>query len=344
MSDSRKRLSGYQYRKIGQEKKKKEDELLEKTKTLHTFFRPIIQGNEKNIDKPILEAEAHVQTTTGSEVCSTSNTTSESEQLEKQKIPLSKLTTEDANGLGSVSDDPAEWKINDNLIDYLLSKEINQNLHADFSLSKTRFGNQNRFLSKSAFYRRLPNGENQLRKYLIYSPIKKALFCISCRLFGGISQLATEGFRDWSNVNKILSWHENSKEHLQCQIALIQRNRTEGRVDSGLCRNVKNEIEYWRNVLKRVIVAVKALASRDLPFRGSSERFGSLKNGNFMMILETIAEFDPFLSTHIAVWKSWLWKSFISLLHISGKTSYLSFISVEKLHISPQRLAMSSSI
>ncbi|KMQ83897.1 zinc finger mym-type protein 1, partial [Lasius niger] len=227
MSDGRKRLSGYQYRKIGHEKRKKEDELLEETKTLHTFFRPIIQGNEKNIDKPILEAEAHVQTTTGSEVCSTSNTTSESEQLEKQKIPLSKLTTEDANGLGS---------------------------------------------------------------------------------------LATEGFRDWSNVNKILSWHENSKEHLQCQIALIQRNRTEGRVDSGLCRNVKNEIEYWRNVLKRVIVAVKALASRDLPFRGSSERFGSLKNGNFMMILETIAEFDPFLSTHIAQCGN----------PGSGKTSYLS--------------------
>jgi len=313
MSDGRKRLSGYQYRKIGKEKRKKEDELLEKTKTLHTFFRPINQDDdEKNIDKPIFET--HVQTTTESEVCSTSSTTSE--QLQKQEIVPSKLTTEDANGvnLDLVSDDPAEWKINDSLIDYLLSKEINQNLHADFSLSKTCFGNQDRFLSKSAFYRRLPNGENQLRKYLIYSPIKKALFCISCRLFGGTSQLATEGFRDWSNVNKILSGHENSKEHLQCQIALIKRSRTEGRVDSNLCRQIKNEVEYWKNILKRVIVAIKALASRGLAFRGSSERFGSLRNGNFMMILETIAEFDPFLSTHIAQCGN----------PGSGKTSYLS--------------------
>jgi len=62
-----------------------------------------------------------------------------------------------------------------------------------------------------------------------------------------------------------------------------------------------------------VIVAVKALASRDLPFRGSSERFGSLRNGNFMMILETIAEFDPFL-THIAQCGNLG----------NGKTSYLS--------------------
>lgn len=155
MSDGRKRLSGYQYKKIAKEKRKKQDELLEKTKSLHTFFCPIIQSDENNIEKPILEA--HVQTTTESEICSTSShgLSTTSEQSQKQEIALLKLTTEDANGLGlgSVSDDPAEWRINDNLIDHLLSKEINQNLHADFSLSKTRFGNQDRFLSKSAFYR-----------------------------------------------------------------------------------------------------------------------------------------------------------------------------------------------
>jgi len=49
MSDGRKRLNGYQYRKIEKEKRKKEDELLEKTKTLHTFFCPIIQDDEKKV-------------------------------------------------------------------------------------------------------------------------------------------------------------------------------------------------------------------------------------------------------------------------------------------------------
>ncbi|XP_071578286.1 zinc finger MYM-type protein 1-like [Temnothorax nylanderi] len=235
MSDGRKRLSGYQYKKIAKEKRKKEDELLEKTKRLNTFFRPITpitQDDENNINKPILEG--HVQNTTENEICSTSSqgssTTSEQAlyQSQKQEIALS-LTTEDVSGLG-------------------------------------------------------------------------------------LGSLATEGFRDWSNVNKVLSGHENSKEHLQCQIALIKRSRAKERVDSGLCTQVKNEIEYWRNVLKRVIVAVKALASRGLPFRGSSERFGSLRNGNFMMTLETIAEFDPFLSTHIAQCGN----------PGSGKTSYLS--------------------
>lgn len=160
MSDGRKRLSEYQYKKIAKEKRKKKDELLEKTKALHTFFRPITyQGNENNIDKPILEnyVQPNFSSTTESEISSISSQGSSitSEQSQKQDIALSKLTAEDASdlGLSSVSDDPAEWRINNNLIDHLFSKEINQNLHADFSLSKARFGKQDRFLSKSAFYR-----------------------------------------------------------------------------------------------------------------------------------------------------------------------------------------------
>lgn len=62
---------------------------------------------------------------------------------------------------------------------------------------------------------------------------------------------------------------------------------------------VETEIKYWRNVLIRVVATVKTLSSRGLPFRGSSDKFGSPHNGNYMMALELIAEFDPFLSSHI---------------------------------------------
>ena len=97
-------------------------------------------------------------------------------------------------------------------------------------------------------------------------------------------------------MNKVLSSHENLKEYLQWQIALIKRSRAKGRVDSGLCIQIKNKIEYWRNILRIIVGVVKALDSRGLPFRGStSERFGSLKNGNFMMTLEVIDEIHPFL-------------------------------------------------
>lgn len=43
----------------------------------------------------------------------------------------------------------------------------------------------------------------------------------------------------------------------------------------------------------------KNLASRGLPFRGHNEIMGFVKNSNFLMIFESLSEFDPFLSQYI---------------------------------------------
>ena len=59
---------------------------------------------------------------------------------------------------------------------------------------------------------------------------------------------------------------------------------------------------------------MKKLSSRGLSFRGKVEKFGSVKNGNFMMLLELISEFDPFLATHIEKYGN----------PGKGRTSYLS--------------------
>jgi len=52
--------------------------------------------------------------------------------------------------------------------------------------------------------------------------------------------------------------------------------------------------------LKRVVSIIKKLASRGLPFRGQEEIFGSPKNGNYMMLIELLSEFYPFLAQHIS--------------------------------------------
>lgn len=217
----------------------------------------------------------------------------------------------------TVSDDPAEWVIDSATVEYLISKDhINQNLDADLSVTKTFVPSQNayRSCSKAMFQRRLKNGEWQNRKYLIYSPSKKALFCMPCRLFGGRSALATEGYSDWNNAHQILSRHDNSPEHFACEKALFKRCRTENRIDNQLCHQIRNEIDYWKNVLRRVVAVIQKLSSRGLAFRGSDEKFGSVHNGNYMMCLELIAEFDPFLAKHIKDHGN----------PGSGKTSYLS--------------------
>ena len=60
------------------------------------------------------------------------------------------------------------------------------------------------------------------------------------------------------------------------------------------------ETSYWKSVLHRVVVVVKALASRGMSLRGHEEKFGGSRNGNNMMLLEVIAEFDTFFASHIA--------------------------------------------
>ncbi len=51
--------------------------------------------------------------------------------------------------------------------------------------------------------------------------------------------------------------------------------------------------------MRRVIVIICTVAERGLAFRGTEERFGSLRNGNCLGLLELISQFDPFLAGHI---------------------------------------------
>lgn len=57
--------------------------------------------------------------------------------------------------------------------------------------------------------------------------------------------------------------------------------------------------QYWVNILRRVVAVIRCLAQRGLPFRGEDELLGSVHNGNFLGILELIAQFDPFLQSHL---------------------------------------------
>jgi len=69
-----------------------------------------------------------------------------------------------------------------------------------------------------------------------------------------------------------------------------------------------------------VVVVVKTLTIRGLAFRGNSEKIGCPHNGNFLMSMELIAQFDPFLASHISKYAN------------KGKwsTSYLSFHTYEQ--------------
>ncbi|XP_033221159.1 zinc finger MYM-type protein 1-like [Belonocnema kinseyi] len=209
------------------------------------------------------------------------------EQITDDKDISSNENAEDIYGkkISSTNNpaDPATWIINDELRDLITLNGFDQNINADFSNSKRIYNDCTRYFSASFFHRTLLNGEKTRRPWLLYSLSKGRVYCAPCLLF-------------------------------DCSTQFKGRAKIQGRIDTDITLLHEQEISYWRNVLKQVLAAVKYLTSRGLPFRGDDERFGSQHNGNYMMLLELIAQFDTFLAEHINRFGN----------KGSGSTSYLS--------------------
>ena len=221
--------------------------------------------------------------------------------------------------------DPGLWKtLSEEDIQFWLKQGPHdcQNHAGPFENSTRTFSNITRRCTPSVFKKTLPNGDPVTREHILYSVTLGAIFCFVCKLFGTNqdSSLENEGFCDWKNHSARIDQHENSKSHKTCLLTYITR-KTEVSLPDSLCVQIENEMQYWRNVLKRVISTTRLLAERGLSFRGSDEKFGSCKNGNFLGVIELLAEYDPFLAAHIAKHGN----------TGKGNTSYLSKTIYEEL-------------
>lgn len=163
-------------------------------------------------------------------------------------------------------------------------------------------GKSVRFCTPRLFFGKKVNGETYKREWLLYSQTTGSLYCFVCKLFSNKStaptRFAAGGFSDWRNVIAI-EQHENSLAHKDFMLTYLSRRQGLG-ITKNLESQIKEERKYWQNVLQRVIAVIQTLAERGLAFRGHDESFGSLYNGNFLGLLELVAQFDPFLASHIA--------------------------------------------
>ena len=164
------------------------------------------------------------------------------------------------------------------------------------------------------FKYKLQNGDNSVRDWLVWSEARKALFCFSCRLFKsqntvvGVSVLCSvDGWSmnmGWKKLYNRVPEHEHSISHRQCY---LQWHTTERRlsvtagVNMQLEKRLLSEMEKWREILKRVIDVVLFISERGLAFRGSSQRIGSIHNGNFLGIIELVSHYDPILLSTLRV-------------------------------------------
>ncbi|XP_062011182.1 uncharacterized protein LOC133727793 [Rosa rugosa] len=155
-----------------------------------------------------------------------------------------------------------------------------------------------RCFSSKHYFRELPNGEKQERKWLVYSVSLDKVFCFCCKLFAKkhlVGQLADEGVNDWHNISDRLKSHERSRYHIGSMTSwmeLAKRLKLKLTIDASLKEQINQEKEHWKQVLERILAVVKRLGKNNLAFCGDSEKLYEKNNGIFLQMIELLAEFD----------------------------------------------------
>ena len=75
-------------------------------------------------------------------------------------------------------------------------------------------------------------------------------------------------------------------------IDLQNRLRKNETIDKNIQEQIFKEKIHWKQVLIRIIAIVKCLAKNSISFCGTRERIYEKNNGNFLGLIEMIAEFD----------------------------------------------------
>ena len=140
--------------------------------------------------------------------------------------------------------------------------------------------------------------------------------------------VTTGGFSDWIIVLRTLENHEDSMEHKRVMLCWITRKSNKNTVDQQLEEQMRKNIQYYSEVLKRVVAVIKFLSERDLAFRGHEERWHSPNNGNFMGPLDLLQSLTHFLHKHCEKCKT----ERVNATYLS-KTVYEELIEIMGKHL-----------
>ncbi|XP_042230518.1 uncharacterized protein LOC121871963 [Homarus americanus] len=180
-----------------------------------------------------------------------------------------------------------------------------ESLHSDAkfldakSAVQKEANNVSRKCTPAMFEQRNRNGEVVKRSWLCFSPANGRVYCFFCKLMGvSRSQFTSDGFCDWKHANRLVV-HEQSKDHIQAVLSAASRAKGAGGIDSKLTTHVGQIEQYWCSLPRRLISVLKFICERGLALRGDDEIIGSPHNGNYLGLLELLAEYDDFLRQHV---------------------------------------------
>lgn len=165
-----------------------------------------------------------------------------------------------------------------------------------------------RSFSESYYTKKMSNGENVKRDWLIYSKGLDSVHCFCCRIFqqnqGDTGLASVNGIKDWRHLSARIKDHELSALHIEKYtewksfLKRISGNKT---IDSDLFKQIQQEKERLKEVFKRIKAFVLLFARQNISFQGSTSKLhdSTGRNGNFQQLIKTVATFDPVLREHI---------------------------------------------
>ncbi|KAL5184134.1 Zinc finger MYM-type protein 1 [Glycine soja] len=96
--------------------------------------------------------------------------------------------------------------------------------------------------------------------------------------------------------------HETSYEHVTNMDKWVELETGLGKKNTiykEIPEQINMEKEHWEKVLVRIITIIKYLSKNNLSFHGTNEKIYQKYNGNFLSLIELLAEFDPIMQEHV---------------------------------------------
>jgi hypothetical protein len=172
------------------------------------------------------------------------------------------------------------------------------------------------FQFKSNWYVKESKSGSVTRKWLVYSPRSDKMFCFTCMLLADRKDTTSLYADVWTNpcngvsrfrkgLEKIKN-HETSNVHIQAENELLLlkvRLSKDETVIHKLVELERRQIEENRRLVKRLIDVALFLAKQGLPFRGHREYScmgTSVNEGNFLETCKLLSKYDAVLAKHIS--------------------------------------------